>query len=332
MKSLEELWSKGKTFLGTKYSILGGAMSWVSDSDLVAAVSNAGGFGVLAAGSMTPELLEQEIINTHAKTQFPFAVNLIVMHPDLDKLLDKCIQQKVSHVIFAGGIPSATIIKQARDHQIKILTFAPNLALAKRMVKNGVDALIIEGSEAGGHIGPVSTSILAQEILPHIHEVPVFVAGGIGSGDIMVEYLNMGASGVQIGTLLVCSEESNAHDNFKVAFLKAKARDAQPTLQIDPEFPIIPVRALHNQSMKDFAVYQQQVIAKYKNAELSKSEAQLQIEHYWAGALRRAVVDGDVEHGSLMCGQSIGFVNEILPVVNILDNLVSRANKLISLN
>ncbi len=165
-------------------------------------------------------------------------------------------------------------------------------------MRSGADALVIEGMEAGGHIGPVSTSVLAQEILPHVAaEIPVFVAGGIGRGEAIAAYLEMGAVGVQLGTRFVCAHECIAHPNFKKAFLRASARDAIPSVQIDPRLPVIPVRALKNREMENFAAKQREVAQKLDEGAIEMAEAQLQIEHYWAGALRRAVIDGDVESG-----------------------------------
>ncbi|MCL2566655.1 MAG: nitronate monooxygenase family protein [Alphaproteobacteria bacterium] len=324
---LESLWEVGKKFLGVDYPIMGGAMSWISESNLVAAVSNAGAFGVIASGSMDAPLLKDMIIKTKEKTKKPFGVNLIVMNPHLDSLIDVCIEQQSTHVIFAGGFPSVEVITKLKDKNIKTLGFAPNLSLGKRLIKNGIDALIIEGSEAGGHIGPVSTSVLVQEILPNIKEVPVFVAGGIGRGEVLANYLELGAAGVQIGTSLVCAAECIAHDNFKQSFIKASARDAQSTQQVDNDFTVIPVRAIINKGSKDFLDFQKEVIADYKAGSLTKYDAQMKIEHYWVGALRRAVVDGDVENGSLMAGQSVGLVNSIRPTAQIIEELITQAKE-----
>ena len=189
----------------------------------------------------------------------------------------------------------------------------------------GADAIVIEGMEAGGHIGPVSTSVLAQEILPALREVPVFVAGGIGRGEAIVSYLEMGASGVQLGTRFVCARESIAHPNFKRAFFRAGARDAVPSIQLDSRFAVIPVRALANEGTRAFNDCQRSVIDRFNRGELSREDAQLEIEHFWAGALRRAVIDGDVEHGSVMAGQSVGFVTREQPTRDILDELVAEA-------
>jgi enoyl-[acyl-carrier protein] reductase II len=207
-----------------------------------------------------------------------------------------------------------------------VVCFAPALALARKLVRSGADALVIEGSEAGGHIGPVSLTVLAQEILPTMAaEVPVFVAGGIGRGEAMLSYLEMGAAGVQLGTRFVCATESIAHAKFKQAFCRAAARDALPTVQIDERFPVIPVRALVNQGTKRFMAHQAEVLGRFTSGELGKEAAQLEIEHFWSGALRRAVVDGDVENGSLMAGQSVGMVTREQPAAEIIAELMAQA-------
>jgi enoyl-[acyl-carrier protein] reductase II len=199
------------------------------------------------------------------------------------------------------------------------------LVLAKRLIKLGVDALIIEGSEAGGHIGPVSLTVLAQEILPHVTEVPVFVAGGIGRGEAILAYLEMGAAGAQLGTRFAAAAESIAHPNFKKAFIRAAARDAVPSVQLDERFPVIPVRGLVNEGTRRFLVHQAETLARFQAGELDKTQAQLAIEHFWAGSLRRAVIEGDVETGSVMAGQSVGMVNAIQPVAEILEELKAQA-------
>lgn len=322
---LDSLWARGREFLGCRHAIMGGAMSWVSERNLVAAISNAGGFGVLACGAMPPDLLDAEIAATRGLTNAPFGVNLITMHPKLDELVTVAIENAVGHVVLAGGLPPAWAIERLKAAGVKVVCFAPALALAKKLVKSGVDALVIEGHEAGGHVGPVSTVVLAQEILPMMHEVPVFVAGGIGRGEAMASYLLMGAAGVQLGTRFVCATESIAHPAFKQAFIRASARDAVTSTQIDPRFPVIPVRALKNHGTERFQETQAAMIAKYRAGEIDQGEAQLAIEHFWAGALRRAVIDGDVETGSLMAGQSVGMVKSIQPTAEIIAELVGQA-------
>lgn len=327
---LAELWQRGKDFLGVEYAILGGAMSWLSERNLVSAISNAGGFGVIACGSMTPDLLAAEIAATRKMTDRPFAVNLITMHPDIQQLIDVCLRYEMSHVVLAGGIPAASDIARLKEGGAKVICFAPALVLAKKLIRSGADAIVIEGSEAGGHIGPVSTSILAQEILPDIRQVPVFVAGGIGRGETMAAYLEMGASGVQLGTLFVCVRESIAHENFKKAFIRGNARDAIASVQLDPRFPVIPVRALKNKASVEFQQAQRDIIARHQAGEIDMKNAQLAIEHYWAGALRKAVIDGNVEEGSLMAGQIVGTVKKECSTPEIIDRLMDQAVKYLS--
>ncbi|HML11206.1 MAG TPA: nitronate monooxygenase [Stellaceae bacterium] len=322
---LDRLWGRGRDFLGSEFAIMGGAMTWVSERNLVAAISNAGGFGVIASGSMSPDLLGREIEATAALTHKPFGVNLITMHPQLLELVDVCLAHRVGHVVLAGGIPPGAAIARIRAGGARALCFAPALVLAKKLVRSGAEAIVIEGNEAGGHIGPVSTAVLAQEVLPHISEVPVFVAGGIGRGEAMLSYLEMGGAGVQLGTRFVCAHESIAHPNFKRAFIRASARDAVTSVQLDTRFPVIPVRALANPATERFAQTQREVIERFTRGELSQKDAQLEIEHFWAGALRRAVIDGDVEGGSLMAGQSVGLVSREQSTVEILDELVEQA-------
>jgi enoyl-[acyl-carrier protein] reductase II len=322
---LDRLWARGCSVLGCETAIMGGAMTWVSERNLVSAISNAGGFGVIASGSMSPPQLSAEIIATKALTERPFGVNLITLHPRLDELIEVCAEHRVGHVVLAGGLPSGAAMRRVKDGGARVFCFAPALGLARKLVRMGADAIVIEGSEAGGHIGPVSTGVLAQEILPHLSEVPVFVAGGIGRGEAMLAYLEMGAAGVQLGTRFVCAKESIAHSRFKQAFIRAAARDAVASLQLDPRFPVIPVRALANPATERFVAMQRQVVARFLRAELSQKEAQLEIEHFWAGALRRAVIEGDIEAGSLMAGQSVGFVTREQTTAEILAELVGQA-------
>ena len=317
---------RGAEFLGSRYAILCGAMSWVSERHLVAAISNAGGFGVIACGAMTPELLDAEISATKALTAKPFGVNLITMHPLLFDLIDVCARHRVSHVVLAGGITPQGSVAAIKASGAKVLVFAPTLALAKRLLRSGADALVIEGSEAGGHIGPVATSVLAQEFLPELaDDHVVFVAGGIGHGDMIAAYLEMGASGVQLGTRFACATESIAHPLFKKAFFRASARDAVASVQLDPRLPVIPVRALKNNGTEEFTAKQREVAALLDSGQIEMGEAQLEIEKYWAGALRRAVIDGDVENGSLMAGQSVGMLKAEEPVAAIIAQLLGES-------
>lgn len=323
---LAELMARGTAFLGSETAIMCGAMSWISERHLVSAISNSGGFGLIACGAMTPDLLDIEIAETKTRTNKPFGVNLITMHPMLMDLIAVCAKHQVSHIVLAGGLPPTGSLDAIKANGAKVICFAPALSLAKKLIRSGVDALVIEGMEAGGHIGPVSTSVLAQEILPEVaDQVPVFVAGGIGRGEAVAAYLEMGAAGVQLGTRFACATESIAHANFKKAFFRASARDAVSSVQIDPRLPVIPVRALKNAGSELFTAKQREVANLLDEGGLPMLEAQLQIEHYWSGALRRAVIDGDVENGSLMAGQSVGMVTREEPVAEIIAELCEQA-------
>ncbi len=325
------LMQRGCDFLGTRHAILCGAMSWVSERNLVSAISNADGFGVIACGAMTPDLLDAEIAGTKALTAKPFGVNLITMHPQLFDLIAVCAKHKVGHVVLAGGIPPKGSVEAIKEFGAKVICFAPTLALAKKLLRSGADAMVIEGMEAGGHIGPVATSVLAQEFLPELAaDHIVFVAGGIGRGDMIASYLEMGAAGVQLGTRFACATESIAHPDFKKAFFRGNARDAVASVQVDPRLPVIPVRALKNKGTEEFTAKQREVAQMLDDGKMEMGEAQLAIEHYWAGALRRAVIDGDVENGSLMAGQSVGMVTKEEPVADIIAELMEQSEAALS--
>jgi enoyl-[acyl-carrier protein] reductase II len=320
------LMQRGCEFLGTQHAILCGAMSWVSERNLVAAISNAGGFGVIACGGMNPEQLDAEIAATRLLTARPFGVNLITMHPQLFDLIEVTARARMGHVVLAGGIPPKGAVEAIKVHGAKVICFAPTVALARKLLRSGADAIVIEGSEAGGHIGPVTTSVLAQEILPVLaDEALVFVAGGIGRGEAIAGYLEMGAAGVQLGTRFACATESIAHPNFKKAFLRANARDSVVSVQVDPRLPVIPVRALKNQGTEEFTAKQIEVARMLDAGTVDMAQAQLEIERFWVGALRRAVVDGDVENGSLMAGQSVGMVTSEEPVAAIMAELLAES-------
>ena len=314
--------------LGIEHPIIQGGMHHVGLAELAAAVSNAGGLGIITGLTQgTPEKLAAEIARCRAMTDKPFGVNLITMHPALFDLIAVCRKHGVTHVVLAGGIPPKGSVEaiKADDSGIKVICFAPTLALAKKLLRSGADALVIEGMEAGGHIGPVSTSVLAQEILPALAEEHlIFVAGGIGRGEAIASYLEMGAAGVQLGTRFACATESIAHPDFKKAFFRASAREAVASVQVDPRLPVIPVRALKNKGTEEFTAKQREVAALLDAGEVDMGEAQLQIEHFWAGALRRAVIEGDVENGSVMAGQSVGMVTKEEPAADIIAELMAQ--------
>ena len=330
---LNSLWRRGKYFLDCEYPIMGGAMTWLSEKNLVSSISNAGGFGVLACGSMNSEELEDEIRKTQSMTKNSFGVNLILMHPEIEKLIESCILEKIKYVVFAGGFPKKSQIKKCKENNIKTLAFATTLSIANKMILNGIDALIIEGSEAGGHVGPVSTNVLVQEILPHIRDVPVFVAGGIGRGEILLNYLQLGASGCQIGTRFVCASESIAHENFKNIFIKSDSRNAQVSVQLDERLPVIPVRAIVNKASSFFLEEQKRVLKLLDNENISLKDAQLKIERFWSGSLKKAIIDGDIQNGSLMAGQSVCMVKKIQSSQEIIFEIINQSvNQLEKIN
>lgn len=304
------LMQRGCGFLGSDYAIIGGAMTWISNASLVSAMSNAGIFGVLASGAMDGDLLSSEITATQQKTKRNFGVNIIYMNPKLHDLIEVCHEKSVSHIIIAGGVPDKDIVAKIHSYGMQVIGFAPALSIAKRLFKNGIDALILEGCEAGGHVGPISTLVLIQDVLLNMRGYPIFVAGGILRGEIFASMLQLGAWGCQMGSVFACCKESTAHENFKQTFLRANGRDAQTPVQLDKKFPIAPVRAIANTGTEEFIAKQRDILRKFENEEISWEDGRLQLEHFWAGALRRAVVDGDVERGSIMAGQIVELIKE----------------------
>ena len=326
-KLFDKLSKKGCDFLGIEVPILCGAMSWISMHQLVVAVSNAGGFGILGGGNMPVELFAEEIKKIESLTKKPFGVNMITIAGNFGAQLDYACKIKAPLMIFAGGLPPRDAYKKVKDAGSRLICFAPSLKAVEMHVRLGADAIIIEGNESGGHIGPVSTIVLAEQILPQVKDVPVFVAGGIGSGFLMAHLLLMGAAGIQSGTRFAASVESPASDAFKQAFVKATAKDVQPTAKFDPRVPVIPVRAIMNEGSIDYTRLQLELIQKLEKGEITSKEAGLKLEEFWLGALRRAVVDGDVNKGSMMAGQSIDFVTKIMPVKEIIEEFTIDAIK-----
>ncbi len=322
---LDKLWRRGKEFLGVEYPILGGAMTWISESKLVSTISNEGGFGVIAGGNMPIDLFKDEIKKTQDLTDKPFGVNLISIAPNFRQHLEHVLETEFPFIIFAGGLPPRDAITKVKQTSSKLICFSPTVGIAKKIIGLGADALIIEGHEAGGHIGPISTSVLAQEILPYTTEVPVFVAGGIASGLALIHYLLMGGSGIQMGTWFAVAEESIAHDNFKQALIKANSKDAVPTAQFDPRVPVIPVRAIVNEGTNDFNTLQLGLIAQLERESITARDAGMKLEEFWIGGLRKAAIEGDIDRGSMMAGQSVGLVDKVMPVRGILQMFLDQA-------
>jgi enoyl-[acyl-carrier protein] reductase II len=300
-------------------------MTWVSDPKLVSALGHAGGFGLLAGGNADVEFLKEQITATRSMTDGPFGVNIITLAPAYPDHLELVCEMQCEFVVFAGGIPKKREIAQAKASGAKVICFASTAPLALNLIERGADALMLEGSEAGGHIGPVALSVLIQQILFQVDDVPVFIAGGIATGRMMAHLLLMGAAGVQMGTRFVMAEECHVHPKFKEAFQRAKARDAMATPQFDSRLPVIPVRTLKNEGMIEFGKLQLELLHKLDNDLMDREEAQFAVERFWVGALRQAAVDGDVDRGSLMAGQSVGLVDEIKPLRSIVDEMVEDA-------
>lgn len=325
--ALDRVWRRGKEFLGSELPVMCGAMTWISDPQLVSLVSNLGAFGVLAAGNMPPELFAQYVDDTRALTSRPFGGNVITIAPNYLPHLDILCERRVSHIVFAGSIPRASEVQKAKDCGAKVLCFASTGSIAARMIEYGADALILEGSEAGGHIGHVSTVVLLQEILFNFPSVPIFVAGGIATGKLIAHLVLMGAAGAQMGTRFVVAEECAAHPRFKEVFIRARAREAISTPQYSAKLPVVSVRALNNHAMEHFGELQIQLLEQLRLGAVNRHDAQNKVEEYWVGSLRRAAVDGDVEDGSLMAGQSVGLVNRVQPLREILRELVAEADQ-----
>ena len=322
---LDGLWQEGRDFLGVRYPILCGAMTWISDATLVKAVNDQGGFGCLAAGNMPGEMLAAEIEKCAKLTDKPFAVNLVTIAPNFPAHKEAVLKSKAPVVIFAGNFPKKNDVAQVKAAGKKAISFASTDSIADQMVRFGVDALILEGSEAGGHIGHVSLMILLQQVLFKKPDVPVFVAGGIATGRMIAHMLLMGAAGVQMGTRFVMSNECTAHPNLKARFARARAREAMSTPEYDKRLPIVAVRAIKNKSSEEFGRLQLELIQLMNEGKIGHAEAQYRVESFWMGGLKKAAVDGDVDRGSCMAGQSVGLVDKVQPMKEIFAELIGDA-------
>jgi enoyl-[acyl-carrier protein] reductase II len=265
-------------------------------------------------------------VPTICYTLKPFATNLITIAPNYKEHLKIIVEEQVPFVIFAGSFPRGSEIKMAKEMGAKVMAFASNSSIANRMINSGVDGLILEGSEAGGHIGHVSLVILLQQVLFAIQDIPVFVAGGIATGRLMAHLLLMGAAGIQMGTRFVLTEECDVHPKFREAFIRARARDAIATPAVGSELNVVAVRAIRNNGMEEFANLQMDLIRKNRAGEITKKEAQYEVENFWVGALRNAVQNGDIDRGSLMAGQSVGLMEKVQTIQEIFDEMITDAD------
>lgn len=293
--------------LNVKYPIIQGGMAWVADSNLAAAVSNAGGFGIIGTGSATADIVKKEIDNCRRLTDKPFGVNVMLMSPNADEVIDLIIEEKPAGITTGAGNP-AKYMDRLKEAGIKVIPVVPTVALAQRMEKLGADAVIAEGTEAGGHIGELTTMVLVPQVAEAL-SIPVIAAGGVADGRGIAASFALGAEGVQIGTRFICSEECNIHQNYKDAVLKAKDRDAVVTGRPTGH----PVRTLKNKLAK-----------KYLKMEKEGASPE-ELEKLGAGALRLAVVEGDKDGGSFMAGQSAAMVREIKPCKNIVEEISKQA-------
>lgn len=289
--------------LGIKYPVIQGGMAWVATAELAAAVSNAGGLGLIAAGGAPADVVREQIKKARTLTDKPFGVNVMMMSPYAEDIMNMLLEEKPAVVATGAGNPSK-YIPPLKEAGIKVIPVVASVAVAKKMEKAGADAIVAEGTEAGGHIGEITTMALVPQIAGAV-ELPVVAAGGIADSRGTLAAFALGAEGIQVGTRFICAEECIAHENYKNAVINAKDRDAVVTGRSQKA----PVRALKNKLTKEYE-------------RLEKEGASFEeIEALGVGGLRRAFEEGDVEMGSLMAGQSAAMVEKIEPCADIIKDL-----------
>ncbi|QXM05887.1 enoyl-[acyl-carrier-protein] reductase FabK [Crassaminicella indica] len=298
--------SKLCEILDIKYPIIQGAMAWISTAELAAAVSNAGGLGIIAGGNAPAEIIKKEIDKIRELTDKPYAINVMLLSPYVDEIIDLVISEKVPVITTGAGNPGK-YMKDLKGAGTKVIPVVPSVALAKRVEKSGADAVIVEGTEAGGHIGELTTMVLVPQVVDAVN-IPVIAAGGIGDGRGMMAAFCLGAEGVQVGTRFVCSKECKVHEKYKERILKAKDRDTIVTGRSTGH----PVRVIKNKLSKEFEM-------------LEKSGASIEeIEKLGAGKLKLAAVDGDIENGSIMSGQIAGLIKDIKSCSEIIEEMMNQ--------
>ena len=300
--------------LGTKYPLIQGGMAWVANAELASAVSNGGGLGVIAAANTPPDILEQEILKAKSMIEQgrPFGLNIMLMSPTADAALEVAARQKVPVVTTGAGSPGK-VLERLKPLGTIVIPVVASVTQARRVEKQGADAVVAEGMEAGGHIGELTTMVLTPQIAQAV-KIPVVCAGGVADGRGVVAAFALGAEGVQVGTRFICCEECTVHMNYKQAVLAAKDRSTAITGQSLGH----PVRCLRNK-----------LTAEFERLEGERAPAS-EIEALGTGKLRAAGVDGDTDWGSLMAGQSAAMVSEILPAKTIIENMFSDAEKVLS--
>ena len=297
--------------LEIEYPIIQGGMAWVATGELAAAVSQAGGLGVIGAGNAPADAVREEIKKVKEATDKPFGVNVMLLSPYVDEVVEVVVEEEVPVVTTGAGNP-AKYLDDFKSVGAKVIPVVPSVALARRMARYGVDAIIAEGNEAGGHIGRLNTMALVPQIVDAI-DLPVIAAGGIADGRGLLAALSLGARGVQMGTRFVCASECIAHDKYKEAIINARDRDAVVTGRSTGH----PVRNLKNKLTRQ--------IQKLEKKDADKEK----IEELGIGRLRQAVIDGDVETGSIMAGQVAGMVSEIEPAADIINDIVITAREIL---
>lgn len=298
--------------LGCQYPIIQGGMAWIAEHNLAAAVSNAGGIGLIAGGSAPIDYLREQIRLCKEKTDKPFGVNIMLMSPNADDLAQLCIDEKVAVVTTGAGNPGK-FIPAWKEAGIKVIPVIPSVALAKRMERAGADAVVAEGTESGGHIGENTTMCLVPQVVDAL-EIPVIAAGGIADGRGIAASFMLGAEGVQIGTRFLASEECQIHPTFKELVVKAKDTDSVVTGRYTGH----PCRNIKTKFSKMLA-----------NGEKDGSLTPEQFEEVTLGSLRKAVQDGNLEEGSFLCGAIAGMINDIKPCDAIVKELMEQAERLI---
>ena len=297
--------------LGIEYPITQGGMAWVANANLAAAVSNGGGLGVVAAGSMPPELLDAEIKRVRKMTNKPFAVNIMLMSPTAEAAIEVIAENRVPIVTTGAGSPGK-VIEKLKPLGTIIIPVIASVAHARRVERQGADAVIAEGMEAGGHIGEITTMVLVPQVVDAV-DIPVIAAGGVADGRGVIAAFALGAEGVQVGTRFVCATESPAHETYKEAIIKATDRSTVITGRTTGH----PVRCIKNKLTKKFDELE------------SKGASLEELEALGTGRLRAAVIDGDIEWGSVMAGQSAGMVKKIQPAAEIIRELFSDAERIL---
>ena len=298
--------------LNIQYPIIQGGMAWVATAELAAAVSNAGGLGIIAAGNAPAQYVREQVRKAKTLTDKPFGVNVMLLSPFAGEVMEALCEEKVAVVTTGAGNPGK-YIPSLKEAGIKVIPVVASVAIAKKMERDGADAVIAEGTESGGHIGELTTMALVPQVVDAVN-IPVIAAGGIADSRGIVAALALGALGVQLGTRFLCSDECTAHDNYKNAVAKASDRDAVVTGRSTGH----PVRGIKNKLTREFD--------RLEKEGASREE----IENLGAGALRNAVVDGDTQMGALMAGQSSGLVCDIKPCAKIIAELVGGLKDILS--